>query len=116
MRLKADEDINVRQPHTNPLSLIAPGILEAGSIQLYTGEPGLGLATYGAAKGTLWAVNKLRKSLDEKKNVELTKLMTATGEERQQMLQHFKDKITQNQSPKGNLASRINALQKVIAP
>ncbi len=115
MRLKADEDINVRKPHTNPLGLIAPGILEAGSIA-YTGEPGLGLATYGATKGILWAVNKARKVLDEKKNVELTKLMTATGEERQQMLEHFKNKITENQSPKGNLASRINALQKVIAP
>ncbi len=120
MRLKADEDINVRQPHTNPLGMLPAAIVEAGSAaagsQFGTYVPGLGLAAYGANKGVLWAVNKVRKNLDERKNVELTKLMTATGEERQQMLEHFKSKITENQSPKGNMASRINALQRVIAP
>ncbi len=119
MRLKADEDINVRKPHSNALGLIPPAIVEAGTIA-YTGQPGLGLAVYGANKGVLWAVNKVRKNLDERKNVELTKLLTATGEERQAMLEHFKNKITENQSRSGsNVVSRINALnslQKVIAP
>lgn len=115
MRLKADEDINVRKPHVNPLGLLPPALLEAGSVA-YGGTPGLGLAAYGASKGVLYAINKTRKTLDEKKNVELTKLMTATGEERQAMLEHFRNKIIDNQSPRGNLVSKINALSRVIAP
>jgi len=124
MRLKADEDINVRQPHTNPLGMLPAAIVEGGSAvagsQFGTYVPGLGLAVYGANKGLMYGVNKLRKALDEKKNVELTNLMTATGEERQAMLEHFKRKITENQSQSGsNIVRRINALnslQKVIAP
>lgn len=114
-RMKADKDIALPEKHANPLGLIAPAILEAGS--LASGHtPLIATALYGATRGAVAATHKINTVLAEKKNVELTKLMTATGEERQVMLQHFRNKITDNQSPKGNLVSKINALSRVIAP
>ena len=117
---RANEEVKLSKPHPNALGLLPPAIIEAGSIA-YSGQYGLGLGAYTAGKGTVWAVNKLKNALEKGRNNELANLMTATGEERQAMLEHFKRKITEGQNQtsllsREGVASRINALSRVIAP
>lgn len=116
MRLKADSRVQqAKDPNDFKINQLLPYAAEAASLYATSGAaPGLGASAYLAAKGVnkygiTPTINKYR----GKQNDELTKLMTATGEEREMLIKILEDRIM---PPKGTIQQLKHFALPVLPP
>lgn len=93
MRLKNDLRVPQSVQGTDPLKVILPTVLEGANIA-YGGFPGMATAAYLVAKGaTKYGVTPAVNAYRGKQNLELTKLLTSQGENRQLLIRLLESRL-----------------------
>lgn len=104
MRTKADSRVDLPVKKDNSVGVLGAGISELANMAAGSGVPGLGTAAYLGAKGISAAKFKYADlPLAKARNSKITDLLTATGEDRADLIRILESHI---QQPKLSLANK----------
>lgn len=115
MRLRSNQRVDLPERKENSLTAVTAPLAEIAMLSATSGSiPGAGVASVLGVKGVGSLIFKGKEKLAHKTNEEYSKLLTAEGEARNQLIKTLESYISQ---PKPNMLVRgTNALSKVIAP